>query len=86
MRREFAGGLLTRPICGLASFEGKGSIIVAVGKELAGKVDAPTLVKAGVAALGGQGGGGRPDFAQGGGPDGAALEAALGAVKGVLAG
>jgi alanyl-tRNA synthetase len=68
----------------LASFEGKGSIIVAVGKELAGKVDAPTLVKAGVAALGGQGGGGRPDFAQGGGPDGAALEAALGAVKGVL--
>jgi alanyl-tRNA synthetase len=68
----------------LASFEGKGSIIVAVGKELAGRVDAPTLVKAGVAALGGQGGGGRPDFAQGGGPDGAALEAALGAVKGVL--
>jgi alanyl-tRNA synthetase len=70
----------------LASNEGKGSIIVAVGKELAGKVDAPTLVKAGVAALGGQGGGGRPDFAQGGGPDGDKLEAALVAVKGVLAG
>ncbi|MBX9726917.1 MAG: hypothetical protein K2X09_06595, partial [Rickettsiales bacterium] len=70
----------------LASNEGKGSVIVAVGKELAGKVDAPTLVKAAVAALGGQGGGGRPDFAQGGGPDGAALEAALAAVKAVLAG
>ncbi len=68
----------------LANFEGKGSVIVAVGKELAGKVDAPTLVKAAVAALGGQGGGGRPDFAQGGGPDGAALEAALAAVKAAL--
>lgn len=69
----------------LASFEGKGSVIVAVGKELQGKVDAPTLVKAAVAALGGQGGGGRADFAQGGGPDGSALEAALAAVKAALA-
>ncbi len=68
----------------LASAEGKGSIIVAVGKELAGKVDAPTLVKAGVAALGGQGGGGKPDFAQGGGPNGDQLEAALVAVKAAL--
>ena len=68
----------------LASNEGKGSVIVAVGKELTGNVDAPTLVKAAVAALGGQGGGGRPDFAQGGGPDGAALEAALAAVKAAL--
>ena len=69
----------------LASFEGKGSVIVAVGKELAGKVDAPTLVKAAVAALGGQGGGGRPDFAQGGGPEGDKLDAALAAVKASLA-
>jgi alanyl-tRNA synthetase len=69
----------------LAASDGKGSIIVAVGKELAGKVDAPSLVKAGVAALGGQGGGGRPDFAQGGGPDGDKLEAALAAVKKALA-
>jgi alanyl-tRNA synthetase len=69
----------------LASFEGKGSVIVAVGKELAGKVDAPTLVKAAVAALGGQGGGGRPDFAQGGGPDGEKLDSALMAVKAALA-
>ena len=69
----------------VASFEGKASIIVAVGKELAGKVDAPTLVKAGVAAVGGQGGGGKPDFAQGGGPEGGKLDAALSAVKQTLA-
>ena len=68
----------------LAASEGKGSVIVAVGKDLAGKVDAPSLVKAAVAALGGQGGGGRPDFAQGGGPDGDKLEAALAAVKASL--
>jgi alanyl-tRNA synthetase len=70
----------------LAANEGKGSIIVAVGKELSGKADAPTLVKAGVAALGGQGGGGKPDFAQGGGPDGDKLGAALAAVKAAIAG
>ncbi|MDX2095823.1 MAG: alanine--tRNA ligase [Alphaproteobacteria bacterium] len=69
----------------LAGFEGKGSVIVAVGKELSGNIAAPDLVKAAVAALGGQGGGGRPDFAQGGGPDGDKLEAALAAVKAALA-
>ena len=65
----------------LSSSEGKASIIVAVGKELAGKVDAPTLVRAAAAAVGGQGGGGRPDFAQAGGPEGDKLEAALAAVR-----
>lgn len=69
----------------LAANEGKASIIVAVGKDLAGKVDAPTLVKAAVEAVGGKGGGGRPDFAQGGGPDGDKLDAALDAVKKALA-
>jgi alanyl-tRNA synthetase len=71
-------------IVALAAPDGKASIIVAVGKELAGKVDAPTLVKAAVAAVGGQGGGGRPDFAQGGGPDGDKLDAALAAIKAAL--
>jgi len=69
-----------------ASSEGKASIIVAVGKELAGKVDAPTLVRAAAIAVGGQGGGGRPDFAQAGGPEGDKLDAALAAVKVALAG
>ena len=68
----------------ISSSEGKANIIVAVGKGLAGKVDAPTLVKAGVAAVGGAGGGGRPDFAQGSGPEGDKLEAALSAVKAAL--
>ncbi len=69
----------------LASSEGKASVIVAFGKQAAAKVDAPTLVKAAVEAVGGKGGGGRPDFAQGGGPDGDKLEAALAAIKTTLA-
>ena len=47
--------------------------------------NAVDLVKLAVAALGGQGGGGRPDMAQGGGPDGGAADSAVAAVKAALA-
>jgi len=57
-----------------------------VTDDLAGKVSAVDLVKAGVEAVGGKGGGGRPDMAQGGGPDGAKAEAALDAIRAVLKG
>ena len=66
--------------------EGKASIAAAVTEDLVGKVSAVDLVRAGVEALGGKGGGGRPDMAQGGGPDGDKSAAALVAVKAVLAG
>jgi alanyl-tRNA synthetase len=44
------------------------------------------LVKVGAAALGGKGGGGRPDMAQAGGPDGSKAKAALDAIEAQLAG
>jgi alanyl-tRNA synthetase len=66
--------------------DGKASIAAAVTEDLAGKVNAVDLVRAGVAALGGKGGGGRPDMAQGGGPDGSKAAEAIAAVKAVLAG
>jgi alanyl-tRNA synthetase len=66
--------------------EGKASIAAAVTDDLTGKVSAVDLVRAGVEALGGKGGGGRPDMAQGGGPDGAKAAEALAAVRAVLAG
>jgi alanyl-tRNA synthetase len=56
-----------------------------VTQDLAGRLNAIDLVRAGVAALGGQGGGGRPDMAQGGGPDGSAAPAALDAVRDAVA-
>ncbi|MEM6585679.1 MAG: DHHA1 domain-containing protein, partial [Pseudomonadota bacterium] len=49
------------------------------------RFSAVDLVRAGVEALGGKGGGGRPDMAQGGGPDGSAGGEAIAAVKAVLA-
>jgi alanyl-tRNA synthetase len=50
-----------------------------------GQYSAVELVKLAVAALGGQGGGGRPDMAQGGGPNGAAAQDAVAAVRAALA-
>ncbi|MHA1564604.1 MAG: alanine--tRNA ligase-related protein, partial [Alphaproteobacteria bacterium] len=66
--------------------EGKASLVVGVTEDLVDRVSAVDLVRVGVAALGGKGGGGRPDMAQGGGPDGAAAKAALDAIAAALAG
>jgi alanyl-tRNA synthetase len=65
--------------------DGRASVAVGVTEDKTGSVSAVDLVKAAVAALGGQGGGGRPDMAQGGGPDGGAADAAVAAVKAALA-
>ncbi len=65
--------------------DGKASIAAAVTDDLTGKFNAVDLVRAGVGALGGKGGGGRPDMAQGGGPDGPRAKAAIAAVKELLA-
>jgi alanyl-tRNA synthetase len=64
--------------------DGRASVAVGVTEDLVGQVSAVDLVKAAVATLGGQGGGGRPDMAQGGGPDGSKAREALEAVKDAL--
>ena len=66
--------------------DGRATIAVGITDDLASKISAVDLVKAGVAALGGKGGGGRPDMAQGGGPDGAKAAEAIAAVRALLAG
>ena len=75
---------------GVAAFvgvnDGKAALAVGVTKDLADSVSAVELVKAGSAAVGGKGGGGRPDFAQAGGPDGAKADAALEAIRNALKG
>jgi len=78
-------GLGSGVVALVAVNEGKAAVVVSVSDDLKDRVDAVELVKAGVAALGGKGGGGRPDFAQGGGPDGAAAAAALEAIEAALA-
>ncbi len=66
--------------------DGRASFAVAVTDDLTSRISAVDLVRAGVEALGGKGGGGRPDMAQGGGPDGAKAAEAIAAVRAVLAG
>ena len=64
--------------------DGKASILTATTDDLASRFSAVDLVRAGVSALGGQGGGGKPDMAQGGGPDGNKAADAIAAVKALL--
>jgi alanyl-tRNA synthetase len=68
----------------IAVNDGRASVAVGVTDDLTGQINAVDLLKAAVAALGGQGGGGRPDMAQGGGPDGSKASDALDAVKDAL--
>jgi len=65
--------------------DGKAAFAAAVTDDLTDRFNAVDLVRAGVEALGGKGGGGRPDMAQGGGPDGSKADAAIAAVKDLLA-
>ena len=64
--------------------DGKASAVAAVTEDLVGRFSAVDLVRAASAALGGAGGGGRPDMAQAGGPDGAKADAAIAAVKALI--
>ncbi|MEL6375440.1 MAG: alanine--tRNA ligase, partial [Pseudomonadota bacterium] len=66
--------------------DGKGALSVGVTDDLKATYNAVDLVKIGAAKLGGKGGGGRPDLAQAGGPDGDQADAALAAIEAVLAG
>src|SRR5690606_5076081 len=66
--------------------DGKAGIVVGVTGDLTDRFNAVDLVRKGSEALGGKGGGGRPDMAQAGGPDGSRAEAALKAVESALAG
>ncbi|MES2495229.1 MAG: alanine--tRNA ligase [Pseudomonadota bacterium] len=64
--------------------EGRASVAAGVTSDLIDRISAVELVKVAVAALGGQGGGGRPDMAQGGGPDGDKANDAVAAVRDML--
>jgi alanyl-tRNA synthetase len=66
--------------------DGKAGIVVGVTDDLTKRFNAVELVKKGAEALGGKGGGGRPDMAQAGGPDGSKAEEALKAIEAALGG
>ncbi len=64
--------------------DGKASVVVGVTDDLTARFSAVDLVRLASAAIGGQGGGGRPDMAQAGGPDGARATEAIAAVRSAL--
>jgi alanyl-tRNA synthetase len=64
--------------------DGKAGIVVGVTDDLTKRFNAVDLVRKGAEVLGGKGGGGRPDMAQAGGPDGSKAQAALEAIEAAL--
>ena len=68
----------------VSTAEGKASIVVGVSADLTSRFSAVDLVRVASAAVGGKGGGGRPDMAQAGGPDGARADEALAAIRAAL--
>ena len=77
MKKQLGSGVVAL----VAVAEGKVSLVVAVTDDLTTKLNAVDLVKVGASAVGGKGGGGRPDMAQAGGPDGSNAAQALTAIE-----
>jgi alanyl-tRNA synthetase len=80
-KRQVGSGVVA--IVGVTS-DGKAGLVVGVTQDLTERFNAVELVRRGAEALGGKGGGGRPDMAQAGGPNGAEAQAALDAIAAAL--
>ena len=80
-----ARALANNAIVGVTE-DGKAGVVVGVTSDLTARFSAVDLVRVASAALGGKGGGGRPDMAQAGGPDGAKAGAALSAIEKAIGG
>jgi alanyl-tRNA synthetase len=79
-KKEIGSGV----VAFVAVNDGKAAIAVGVTDDLTKRLSAVELVRKGAEALGGKGGGGRPDLAQAGGPDGARASEALEAISALL--
>jgi len=83
---EHKGRMGSGAVLLIADAGGKAAVAAGVTEDLTGRISAVDMVKAAVAELGGKGGGGRADMAQGGGPSAENAEAAIDAVKTLLKG
>ena len=82
LKKEIGSGI----VAVVSRVDGKASIVVGVTDDASQRFNAVDLVRVAAEAIGGKGGGGRPDMAQAGGPDAGRAEAALAAIETVLAG
>ncbi|GAC1483080.1 MAG: hypothetical protein NVS2B11_08590 [Acetobacteraceae bacterium] len=85
MAEAIGTGIGSGVVAVVSTAEGKASIVVRVSPDLVSRFSAVELVRVASAAVGGKGGGGRPDLAQAGGPDAAAADAALEAIRTAIA-
>ncbi|MCQ8782774.1 alanine--tRNA ligase [Mangrovibrevibacter kandeliae] len=83
---EAKAGLGSGVVAFVGVADGKASVVVGVTPDLTDKLDAVALVRAAAEAIGGKGGGGRPDMAQAGGPEADKAGEAVAAVERALAG
>ncbi len=81
LKKQLGSGIVAL----VSTADGKASLVVGVTEDLKERISAVDLVRAGSAAVGGKGGGGRPDMAQAGGPDAAQAQAALDAIAQAIA-
>jgi alanyl-tRNA synthetase len=82
LKKEVGSGV----VAVISRVDGKASIVVGATDDLSARFNAVELVRVGAEALGGKGGGGRPDMAQAGGPDASRADAALAAIEAAVAG
>jgi alanyl-tRNA synthetase len=82
-KRQIGSGVVA--IVGVTG-DGKAGVVVGVTADLTSRYNAVELARVASVVLGGKGGGGRPDMAQAGGPDGAKANAALSAIEKAMAG
>ena len=80
MKGELSSGV----VAVISNTDGKASLVVGVTSDLTELINAVDLVRVGAMILGGKGGGGRPDMAQAGGPDGSSANAALDAIESAI--
>ncbi|PVA08251.1 alanine--tRNA ligase [Thalassorhabdomicrobium marinisediminis] len=81
---EMKAALSSGAVLLIADSGGKAAVAAGVTQDLTDRISAVDLVRAAVAELGGKGGGGRPDMAQGGGKDASKADAAIAAAKSLL--
>ena len=80
-RQQIGSGIVVL----IGKLDGKAAATVAISADVTARFNAAELAKIAVLAMGGQGAGGKPDFAQGGAPDDSKAEAGLEAVKSAIA-
>lgn len=85
MAEDYRKNLGSGIVALIGTLEGKAAVTVAVSADLSARFNAAEIAKAAVIAMGGQGAGGKPDFAQGGVPDDSGVAQGLEAIKGAIA-